>query len=197
MIAPLFLLTDNISASTQSCDSSFTEGCYIPPDMKRLFQKAEVANQVASERLTYIQTLIDKGNGKLADLPAFGGTSIESVSAPDTVDTKFLMFTKGINCPNDTPYNNSQLPAKSLLRVDVDGDCKADFLLQAVRVESERISGKSPEYSGVLIRVYSSLAESSVGSLEKSFPANPGVLPDERKHPLAYIYSHLDLRSLP
>lgn len=152
-------------------------------------RQAEQAMQIAQGEVDRVRATVarpDSQNLTLARLPAIASISstLEAVSAP--ASTSSLMKSSAA-CP--AAYNGEQTAVNQGLRVDVDGDCNADFFMQTFRTTGSSTSTLSDFQMGV--RVYSILAASSLGTLGTK-SASLQIVRGEgkrRTNPLAVLYT--------
>lgn len=182
-------------------------------------RRAAQALQVAQGEIDRIRTIVVMGNHRPANLPAVAtGTTtatLPSVARPTAVDPRLRSLNPtGAACPttrfdpNASPTPPAAVAVSSLLPVDVDGDCVADYLMQVFRTpgmtstpEREPARQNRPSEFDVGVRVYPVLAASNftpqtpVSAL--TVPGDLGIVPaplqltssTQRKRPLAVLYS--------
>ena len=118
-------------------------------------RKVEKANQVAQGELDRVRLLVERGSYQIADLPgAITGNAINTAPVASGSPTSGLVYSPS-SC-NTYPGSSTPL-ATDLVRVDVDGDCQADYVMQVFRTAGYTPSGISPAvpYSFVVgVRVY-------------------------------------------
>ncbi|NJR37661.1 MAG: hypothetical protein HC781_01030 [Leptolyngbyaceae cyanobacterium CSU_1_4] len=160
-------------------------------------RQAEQAMQIAQGEVDRVRATLARENGQnltLARLPAIATVSsnLEAVAPPARPSTSSPMKSSATTC-GITNYNNGQqIAINQGLRVDVDGDCKADFFMQTFRTAGTiRGSASTPSDFQLGVRVYSILAATSSGSLETK-PASLQIVSGQgnrRTRPLAVLYT--------
>lgn len=159
-------------------------------------RQAEQAMQIAQGEVDRVRATLARENGQnltLARLPAIAAVSgtLEGFAAPTRPTTSSPMKSSAA-C--GTNYNNGeQIAANQGLRVDVDGNCIADFFMQTFRTAggTPRGSATTPPDFQLGVRVYSILAASSSGALTTKPAALQivGGQGNRRTRPLAVLYT--------
>ena len=160
-------------------------------------RQAEQAMQIAQGEVDRVRATLAREGGQnitLARLPAIATVSgsLEGFSAPARPSTSSPLKSSATTC--GTNYNNGeQIAANQALRVDVDGDCKADFFMQTFRTAggAPRGSAITPPDFQLGVRVYSILAANSSDPLTTK-PAALQIVRGEgnrRTRPLAVLYT--------
>jgi len=155
-------------------------------------RQAEQAMQIAQGEVDRVRAMLAReirANVTLAQLPAIASISgnLEGFAAP--ASTSSLMKSP-VTC--SAAYNGTQVPVNQGLRVDVDGDCKADFFMQTFRTAGTiRGSATTPSDFQMGVRVYSILAASSLGTLNTKAAALQivGGQGNRKTRPLAVLYT--------
>ncbi len=154
-------------------------------------RQAEQAMQIAQGEVDRVRAMLAREasqNITPAMLPLIVTGNIGDFPAPARPSTSSPMKSSASTC--GTNYNNGeQIAVNQGLRVDVDGDCKADFFMQTFRTAGSSTSTLSDFQMGV--RVYSILAASPSGTLETK-PAALQIVRGEgnrRTRPLAVLYT--------
>lgn len=181
-------------------------------------RRAAQALQVAQGEIDRIRTIVVMGQHRPPNLPAVApGTTtanLASVGRPTAVDPRLRSLNPtGTACPATRFDPSAATPptavtVNSLLPIDVDGDCVADYLMQVFRTPGlvstpEQSPGRQsrPSEFDVGVRVYPVLAatnftpQTPVASL--TVPGDLGTTPaplqltgsTQRKRPLAVLYS--------
>ena len=122
--------------------------------------RADRANQIAQGEIDRIRAIVERGGSYTNLLPGSAGNNLANVRAvsaatPSTV-TGSLLASPG-NCSGTTAYPTSgtQPAWNALIRVDVDGDCKGDYVMQVFRANEARISATDPPTAFTVgVRVY-------------------------------------------
>ncbi|MBD2462851.1 hypothetical protein H6G89_17565 [Oscillatoria sp. FACHB-1407] len=161
-------------------------------------RRAEQALQLAQGEIDRLRVLVSQGQNTPGRLPAAVGTATNP-AAPSGLSNQL----RSINSSCNT-YNDEQIPATSALRVDVDGDCQFDFLMQVFRTDGSLPASEDPTNNPaalqrrtdfvVGVRVYSFLAQNNLGSLETqqaSLRLTSGQ-GSQRRRPLAVLYSRMN-----
>jgi prepilin-type N-terminal cleavage/methylation domain-containing protein len=161
-------------------------------------RRAEQALQIAQGEVDRVRALVARDEHLPARLPATdaainNSTNLQAVAAP-TAASSFLKSSR--NCTTGA-YSGQQIPANQVLRVDVDGDCRADFMVQAFRSPGrtsnrELINTQNrPSEFQMGIRVYSILADGNWSNLQ-TLPASLQLTRgqgNQRTRPLAVLYT--------
>lgn len=102
-------------------------------------RRVEQAVQLAQGEIDRVRVMVEQGNYTSSQLPAVPITPaitapIQNVSAPTTSDLGYIRSGKTCTTPN-TSYlaTTVQMPATKAWRVDINRDCKMDFLVQIFR----------------------------------------------------------------
>ncbi|MDX2214618.1 MAG: hypothetical protein SFY66_15110 [Oculatellaceae cyanobacterium bins.114] len=161
-------------------------------------RRAEQALQLAQGEIDRLRVLVSQGQNTPARLPVTVGTTTNP-AGPAGLSGQL----KSVN-PSCNTYNDEQVPATSALRIDVDGDCQFDFLMQVFRTDgSLPVSEDRNNNPSALerrtdfvvgVRVYSFLAQSNLGGLETqqaSLQLTTGQ-GSQRRRPLAVLYSRMN-----
>jgi type II secretory pathway pseudopilin PulG len=159
-------------------------------------RQAEQAMQIAQGEVDRVRTALARENGQnltLDRLPAIASVSgnLESFAAPNRPSTSSPIKSSATTCGTNS-NNGEQIAVNQALRVDVDGDCKADFFMQTFRTAGTiRGSATAPSDFQLGVRVYSILAASSSGALETKAAALQivGGQGNRRTRPLAVLYT--------
>jgi prepilin-type N-terminal cleavage/methylation domain-containing protein len=162
-------------------------------------QRAEQAMQIAQGEIDRVRAMVAKDQHIPTRLPAVAtvsGGNLQAVPAP-TPPTASSPLKSPRNCGTTTSNDGAQVPINQSLRIDVDGDCKADFFMQTFRTagrnnNAEVLSGQNrPSSFEMGVRVYSILADGSAGSLQ-TLPASLQLTNHQgkqRTRPLAVMYT--------
>jgi prepilin-type N-terminal cleavage/methylation domain-containing protein len=167
-------------------------------------RRAEQAMQIAQGEVDRVRALVARDQHTPARLPAIAnppGGNLQAVPAPAVPANPAAPSTASPiksprNCGAGTYNNGEQMPIGQGLRVDVDGDCKADFFMQTFRTQGTLSTGEvlgqnRPSAFDMGVRVYSILADGSSGSLETT-PASLKITNSQgkqRTRPLAVLYT--------
>ena len=97
-------------------------------------RKVEKANQVAQGEIDRVRLLVERGTYQLSDLPGTTGaingtTTISSFAAATGSPTSGPVYSTA-SC---STYPGASAAATDLIRVDVDGDCKPEYVMQVFR----------------------------------------------------------------
>ena len=160
-------------------------------------RQAEQAMQIAQGEVDRVRSTLAKQASETitpAMLPDTISGNIGDFPAPARPSTSSPMKSPA-NC--GTGYNDgAQIAVTQGLRVDVDGDCKADFFMQTFRTAGTTMGlattpPKPPSDFQMGVRVYSILAAEGSGSLETK-AASLQIVRGEgkrRTRPLAVLYT--------
>jgi prepilin-type N-terminal cleavage/methylation domain-containing protein len=158
-------------------------------------RRAEQALQIAQGEVDRVRAMVAKDQHTPARLPAITnppGGNLQAVAAPASLYTQFRKSPGSCGT-----YNGQQIPVNQTLRVDVDGDCKDDFIMQVFRTQgntnnSEITQGTNrPSEFQMGVRVYSILADGNWSNLQ-TLPASLQLTNGEgkqRSRPLAVLYT--------
>lgn len=160
-------------------------------------RQAEQAMQIAQGEVDRVRATLARENGQnitLTRLPAIATVSgnLEDFPAPARPSTSSPMKSSA-TCGTANYNNGEQIAVNQGLRVDVDGDCKADFFMQTfLKAGTTMGSATTPSDFQMGVRVYSILAaEASASSLETK-SASLQIVRGEgkrRTRPLAVLYT--------
>ncbi|MBI4779852.1 MAG: prepilin-type N-terminal cleavage/methylation domain-containing protein [Oscillatoriophycideae cyanobacterium NC_groundwater_1537_Pr4_S-0.65um_50_18] len=173
-------------------------------------RRAEQALQIAQGEVDRFRVMVSRSSHIVANLPqAPYATTMRTFAPPNGFVSGGLLKTTSNNCPTSVVrYDDRALAPDKALKVDVDGDCAADFFMQVFRTEGtvtqDQISRnavasqRKPSDFVLGVRVYSILADgtrpgNSWGNLEN--PVQQASLQmtngegSQRKRPLAVIYT--------
>ncbi len=163
-------------------------------------RRAEQAMQLAQGEIDRVRVLVEQSKYKTDDvLPAAVDKDvlkidnpIESVAAPKTPPDDIIK-SENKSCTN--LYAGAQIAVAKTLRVDIDRDCKKDFLVQTFRDNGIKVTLATGALVTVGfrmgVRVYAAVAEPNVANLETQ-PASLKVttaLGSQRSRPLAVAYT--------
>jgi prepilin-type N-terminal cleavage/methylation domain-containing protein len=165
-------------------------------------RRAEQAMQIAQGEVDRVRALVARDQHTPARLPAIASSgNLQAVPAPAVPANPASPSTASPiksprNCGTGTYNNGEQMAVNQGLRVDVDGDCKADFFMQTFRTQGTLSTGEvlgqnRPAAFEMGVRVYSILADGSSGSLETK-PASLQITKHQgkqRTRPLAVLYT--------
>lgn len=161
-------------------------------------RQAEQAMQIAQGEVDRVRAALARENGQnltLARLPAVASVSgsLEGFSAPARPSTSSPMKSSAATCGGVNYNNGEQIAVNQGLRIDVDGDCKADFFMQTFRTAGTvRSPAITPSDFQLGVRVYSILAANSSDPPLETKPAALQIIRGEgsrRIRPLAVLYT--------
>lgn len=159
------VLTVLISLSMLASEPLSSCACEPSTPQEEFNHKAEVAFQLAQGEVDRVRLFVERNHNVLVDLPVFNGNSLTQLPAPVAINDRFLL-SFGSACPGLSERENMEIAANALLKVDIDGDCKADFLLQAARTKEVRKKASSSKTFSMLVRVYSVIVEANISGLK-------------------------------
>jgi prepilin-type N-terminal cleavage/methylation domain-containing protein len=121
-------------------------------------RKAERAMQIAQAEVDRVRVLVERGSYTLTTLPADAGTAeLEDVAAatPPAADAPISSPASCNTYPQATPAN-----FRSMIRVDVNGDCVPEYAMQVFRTTGTLpvggVAGTTPPINFEIgVRVYS------------------------------------------
>jgi type II secretory pathway pseudopilin PulG len=178
-------------------------------------QRAEQALKIAQGEIDRVRVLIERnqvGTTQLSLLPPSvnGATETEvrkrsssasdKFPAPTTAKAGAKMVSKR-DCGSNSDDDNTPDTISKFIRIDADGDCKTDFLLQTFRSQGLDQAGNA--FTGATgqnlaafvmgVRVYSSVAEPALtgnkGKTEPGALRSTNGLGNQLDRPLAVLYS--------
>lgn len=166
-------------------------------------RRSDQANHIAQSEIDRIRTLVERGNYTLNDLPASGGTNnLSAIGVATTSPVSGPLLSPG-NCGATPPRYPAAtpLPLASLAQVDIDGDCRPEYMMQVFRTAGYTPSpsdATTPPYSFVMgVRIYAYNPGESLPTLTKeraSMIMGTGAR-DRRagnqRQPLAVLYSQV------
>lgn len=132
-------------------------------------QRAEQALQIAQGEVDRIRFLVNRKQHTVAHLPVnstTGAAGFAATAAPTRI-TSYVKTDKA-SCPNQ--YTNQQFTPYLALQVDVNGDCKGDFIVQEFRTEgrtpvsegtdpiTQPVAQRKPSSFCFMVRVYAAAA---------------------------------------
>ncbi|MCT7969923.1 hypothetical protein NG799_26775 [Laspinema sp. D1] len=122
-------------------------------------RRAEQAQQLAQAEIDRIRVLVAQSGYTKADLPGV------ETGAPETVNMTIRnQLSSPVSCSGKTPEDNQNLRPTELVKVDVDGNCETDFLVQSVRTQGQSInSNRPPGRFTMTVRVYAALGREQGG----------------------------------
>ncbi|MEM9450052.1 MAG: hypothetical protein AAGA75_16145 [Cyanobacteria bacterium P01_E01_bin.6] len=154
-------------------------------------RRAEQAFQIAQGEIDRIRSLVEQGNHNIGNLPTGVPDANFPVPAPNAIAG--LIRTVNNTCANI--YDNSTIPPTSLLPIDADGDCDADFYLQSFRTEGGIVDAGQPSNFEVGVRVYSQSIVAPGNGLRPNIQTDQASLKftsgegNQRESPLAVLYT--------
>jgi prepilin-type N-terminal cleavage/methylation domain-containing protein len=165
-------------------------------------RRAEQANQIAQAEVDRVRTIVERGGYTVADLPISTGqtTGIAAFGAP-VAPAGPAMLSSAV-CPDRYPQQTRPNSPNGLVRVDVNGDCQAEFAMQVFRTEgcwpATVNQATQPPYSFYMgVRVYSlqdgenvALFDSQRATLSMSSQARRDQVSGARK-PLQTLYTKI------
>ena len=177
-------------------------------------QRAEQALKIAQGEIDRVRVLVERNEtGSITSLPptVAGATEMEARKRSNSSSDKFpapnsakdgtkLMSKRDCGSGNNDDGNPAN-DVKKFIRVDIDGDCKTDFLVQTFRSQGLDQSGNP--FTGATnqnlsafvmgVRVYSFVAESALvantGKTEPGALRSTNGMGNQLDRPLAVLYS--------
>jgi prepilin-type N-terminal cleavage/methylation domain-containing protein len=125
-------------------------------------RRADQANQIAQGEIDRIRVVMERGNYTLNDLPAAGTGTITTIAAASPATATSGPYLSPATCTGTRYPTTTPTPTTTLVRVDVDGDCTPDYVMQVYRTNGIAPSGSTasdPPFSfdiGVRVYAYSS-----------------------------------------
>jgi prepilin-type N-terminal cleavage/methylation domain-containing protein len=119
---------------------SVTPPIFVATASRIQSRRADQARQIAQGEADRLSALIERGGYTLAQVPALGaGANAQVVPAASGSPTAIL--SPSTSCGS---YPRTTVTATQLVGVDVDGDCRTEFLMQVYRVNDRYITGTTP-----------------------------------------------------
>jgi type II secretory pathway pseudopilin PulG len=138
-------------------------------------QRAEQAMQIAQGEIDRVRFLVERGRHYPASLPSISPSStLSDTPAPTGFSQYIVSPNTSASCLNQfnsptTPAYPTALPADKAIKVDVNGDCKEDFMMQVIRTAGVTtpvsVTNGRPKEFDILVRVYASPAFDNFGGL--------------------------------
>ncbi|NJN87180.1 MAG: type II secretion system protein [Leptolyngbyaceae cyanobacterium SL_7_1] len=177
-----------------------TPPLYIAAGTRVQNRRAEQAFQLAQAEIDQVKVRVARGDHRNSILPAPAGadaTLQSGTPGPSSIDASKLDSVNP-NCPGVAPHT-TPTPVAEARRVDVDGDCTMDFLVQVFRsngvVSATEVTQPDPRPTQFRmgVRVYSFIAEDNLGNLQveqASLQLTSGQ-GSQASRPLAVVFSDL------
>lgn len=123
-------------------------------------RRTEQANHIAQAEIDRIRSVVERGGYTINDLPGSIGNNnpLVNVAAATTPPSTATPLQSPADCPGATRYPTATpIPVNSLIRVDVDGDCTPEYMMQVFRNNGPTLPGTPtppPLAFNVGVRVY-------------------------------------------
>ncbi|PSB24343.1 hypothetical protein C7B82_27445 [Stenomitos frigidus ULC18] len=166
-------------------------------------RKVEKANQVAQGEIDRVRLLVERGSYQLSDLPGTAGaingaTTISSFGAATGSPTGGPLYSTA-SC---STYPTVAASVTTLIRVDVDGDCKPEYVMQVFRTPgyaptSPAITATTVPFSFEMgVRVYAYYEGQTFIPLDTTkasmrMGTGPLDLAGGKRRPMAVLYSKM------
>ena len=141
---------------------SMTPPIFLAVATRAQNKKAEQALQLAHGEIDKIRVLIERGEYQEPELPPNAGTNttVDNVTPPQSVYYNgSIIQSTNYYCSKYDQQGAPQLKVTEALLVDINGDCKPDFLVQTFRVNQILKPGTNiPMIFTMGVRVYSTAA---------------------------------------
>jgi len=170
-------------------------------------RKVEKANQVAQGELDRVRLLVERGSYQLAELPGTTGainsaSTINSFGAAtgSPVGAPLYSTASRQECPSATAYpGTTPVAVTNLIRVDVDGDCEPEYVMQVFRTPGYAPTPPTPTvpFSFEMgVRVYAYYPEQTFTPLDTTkasirLGTGPLDLAGGKRRPMAVLYSKM------
>ncbi len=127
-------------------------------------RRAQQSLMVAQSEIDRVRVTVERGVYTATEIPAFGADNLSAVPAPTAIHGQMKSTA---NCSNPPRYDGTSISATTLLPVDIDGDCKSDYLVQIFRTNGPTTNANPPQLMGfqVMVRVYANVAQQNLGQL--------------------------------
>lgn len=128
-------------------------------------RRAEQALQLAQGEVDRVRAMVVRGEGDIDLLPKTSSQAdLEDQGAPTSKSGQ--LRSPATTCNTYDATNTSHVPSLAqALPVDIEGDCEADFMIQAFRFPLEIEDTNARDFQ-MMVRVYSARASNHFGSLE-------------------------------
>ena len=159
-------------------------------------RRAEQAIKIAQGQIDRVRVTVDQGDYDANDLPAsIGGTDVQAHAAAGSISNFLFSPTTGCTGAYD-PESSGAIPNNQLLKVDVDGDCTEEYLVQVFRNDgtTDLTDPTVPVSFDMGVRVYHTVATDNVGGNLETTQASLKLTSGEgsqRRFPLAVSYTTL------
>ena len=153
-------------------------------------RRAEQAQNLAQGEIDRIRVLVAQSGYTNADLPGV------ETGSPETLNMTIRnQLRSPVACQGKTPEDNQNLSPTELVKVDVNGNCETDFLVQSVRTQGQSISSSRPPGRFTMtVRVYAALGREQ-GSLtlntKQAALKIAGGQGSQRTNPLAVVQTEI------
>ncbi|MEM9214546.1 MAG: type II secretion system protein [Cyanobacteria bacterium P01_F01_bin.150] len=160
-------------------------------------RRAEQALQVAQSEIDRVRTLVEQDqHNKALNLPFAISGGLEDVAPPKTDDVNTPMKSVKSSC---NQYEGKPLAdALTLVPVDMDADCTADFYMQVFRTEDPSEAGVAqPDKFQIGVRVFAASVKANLGNLtdedvqEASLKYTTGQ-GNQSRRPLAVLFTSVN-----
>ncbi|HEY9642508.1 MAG TPA: prepilin-type N-terminal cleavage/methylation domain-containing protein [Coleofasciculaceae cyanobacterium] len=181
--------------------SLITPPIFIAVATRAQSRRAEQALQIAQGEVDRIRVMVARGNHTIANLPKpITNTDLQAYPPPRSFFSNTIVKTPNGGCTGGiVRYDDQPIDADKALKVDVDGDCQADFFMQVFRTNTpaDQLSNQSkPSNFQLGVRVYAIMADGNqAGNSWGNLQTDPASLKltngegGQRKQPLAVIYT--------
>lgn len=167
-------------------------------------RKVEKANQVAQGEIDRVRLLVERGSYQLTDLPGTVGAINGTTAGNDISSASFGAATGPTSGPLYSTASCSTYPgvsaaATALVRVDVDGDCIPEYVMQVFRTPGYAPSPPTPTvpFSFEMgVRVYAYYPNQTFLPLDITkaslrMGTGPLDLTNGKRRPMAVLYSKM------
>lgn len=159
-------------------------------------RRADQANQIAQGEIDRIRIIVERGNYVINELPASATGTITAIAAANSGTATTGPVLSPANCATRYP-TATPTPTTTLIRVDVNGDCTPEYVMQVFRTTGVAPSVSDPPFSfdiGVRVYAYSpgenlpTLGTQRSSSVMGTGRRDAGV---NIRRPMAVLYSKL------
>lgn len=158
---------------------SMTPPIFLAVATRAQNKKAEQALQLAHGEIDKIRVLVERGEYQEKELPFNAGNVTVNAVSPPQSGYQYLQSTN-FTCSKYDNQGAPQLAVTQALPVDVNGDCKPDFLVQTFRVNQVLKPGTNiPMIFRMGVRVYSISAANLDPPGEKIISIKPNLTTKE------------------
>lgn len=172
-------------------------------------RRIEMANQIAQGEIDRVRSIVESSAYTLKTLPIDAATNELKTVAVAQGNPVSNPLQSPAECAGNTRYpdpdtTKDPVPVDKLVRVDVDGDCQADFMMQVFRTTGQPAAPNTPVSFDMGVRVYMYYPTDAQTfptlSKERASAAMTSRQRDREvsvRYPMAVLYSNISRTDLP